>query len=104
MAPVSDLIDVPFLIPQVTPLTLETVLLSLSLHPPLPLTSSPPLSDKGAKGKGGGETESEGMYGCSANTFICAQVMGAAAATVSHGNDLCGRLASKWAKNELNSQ
>lgn len=81
---------------------------SVELHSAFPLTPALPLpSDKEArKEREGGRLgrKREGMYGCGANTFICARVMGASAATVSRGNDLCRRLASKWATNELNSQ
>lgn len=63
-------------------------------------SSSSPIMGRGEEG--GCETEGKGMHPRCADTFICARVMGAAA--VSRGNDLCGRLASEWAKNELNSQ
>lgn len=104
VAPVLDLIDISFIIPWVTPLTSGAAPLSFCLHP---LSRSPPPTHlsliREREGKGGCVTESEGMHGRSANTFVGAWVMGATTAMVSHGNDLCRRLASKWAKNQLNS-
>jgi len=80
--------DASLVMPHVTPLS--------SSSPRPPLTSHLLL----LSGWGGGGCE----YARSTNTFIRGRVMGAGAAAVSRGNDLCRRSAPpKWAKSEPSS-